>query len=156
MKNWLTFLVLMSFIRLQFVCCCGPIDHGHMESQPCTSAIACSALVENKCPCDHHTNTEFSKTATARSEASARIESQSMCECQICNQDHSHQPHLFAAEHLKIASSPSLSFESLVAQSSLPVEVASSDLRCSPRVWVSEKCLHNGISILCEFGRLRI
>ena len=148
MKNWLSFLVLASFIRLQFVCCCGSVDHVHTESQPyAVQAACCLAQVEHKCECGHqHTQPN----------SAGQIEVKSACGCQICNQDNSHLPHL-AAEHLRIVSSPKVRFEAMVVQQSLPiVVVADSDARHSWSSHVCEKCMQNDISILCRFGHLRI
>ena len=148
MKNWLCILVLVSFIRLQFVCCCGAIDLGYLELPACVSpGKNCPAAVERKCECSH---------PQARQASTERIEAKTACGCQFCDQDNSHAPHL-ATEHLKTVSSPKGPFESLVAQQSLPIIVgATADFRHSRSAGVSEKCLYNRISILCQFGHLRI
>jgi hypothetical protein len=153
-KNWLSFLVLVTFIRLQFVCCCGSIDHVHLESQPCLPHVACCpAESEHKCDCSHH----HAKPDSGERIGTLQIESKSSCGCQLCDQEHSHVPHLFAAEHLRIVSSPNVTFESLVAQQALPiVAIALSDFRYSRSSSNSGKCMHCEISILCQFGHLRI
>ena len=146
MKNWLTFLVLVTFIRLHFVCCCGSIDHGYSESQPCISQAACCPAVV-KCECSHqHSNLESTKPS----------EAQSACGCQCCNQEHSHLPHL-ATEHLRIVPSPNVNFASLVVQHLFPIAAVENFDYCHSRsCWLSENCFQNGISILCKFGHLRI
>lgn len=149
LKNWLTLLVLVAFIRLQFVCCCGSIDHGILESQPSTfsEAACCPTVVKHGCGCKHHeTNQNIAK----------QTETKSACRCTLCNQDHSHTPHL-ATEHLRAVPSPNVNYASLVVQQAMPaVPVASADHRSSRTFWLSEKSLHCGISILCQFGHLRI
>lgn len=148
MKNWLTFLVFVAFIRLQFVCCCGSVEHGNLESQLSVGqAVCCPAEMKCQCESSHH---------HSKPESTKQSEAKSACGCQSCNQDHSHLPHL-AAEHLRIVPSPNVNFASLVVQHWLPFAVvASSNYRHSRSCWLSEKCLYNGISILCKFGHLRI
>ena len=148
MKNWLHFLVLFAFVRLQFVCCCGSVDHVHLESQPyAVQAACCLAQVEHKCKCGHQ---------HAQPNSTYQIELKSACGCQFCNQDDSHLPHL-ASEHLQILSSQKVRFVAMDVQQSLPiVVVADSVARYSWSSHVCEKCMQNDISILCRFGHLRI
>ena len=160
MKNWLHFLVLFAFVRLQFVCCCGSIDHENLESQPSISQTAgCPAEMVSKCKCNHHAKSDChaKSVGLAKPVGTERIELKSACECLFCNQGHSHLPHFFAAEHLRIASSPKVGFESLVERQSLPtLVIATCDCRSASFGSVCDKCGQNGISILCEFGHLRI
>ena len=149
MKNWLSILVLVSFVRLQFVCCCGSIDPGNLASKPCVSqAASCPVEVKHKCECSHH---------HAKAVNIERIDAKSSCTCQLCNQEHSHVPHLFASEHLQIVSNPNIRFESPVDQQAL-LSIANplSDFGYARASWDCVKCLHNGIPILYEFGHLRI
>ncbi len=145
LKNWLTFLVLVAFIRLQF-CCCGSIDHGNFELLTSASpSVSCPA--EAKCQCSF----QHAKPKTEK-----QAESKSVCGRQLCNHDHSHVPHL-ATEHVLIVSSPNVNLASLIVQQSLPIAaLASSNDSQSRSSGRNEKCLHKGISILCEFGHLRI
>lgn len=149
LKNWLTLLVLVAFIRLQFICCCGAIHHAQFESQPCISQSASfQAEVKQNCGCSHH-HTDHAEPTLAK-------QAESACGCQFCDHDHSHLPHL-ATEHLRIVPSPNVDSASLVTLQSLPiVALSSSDRDHSQTSRPSEKCLHNGISILCKFGHLRI
>ncbi len=161
MKNWLCILVLVSFIRLQFVCC-GSVEH--WETHRCTCHTSAEpAKVKSVCHCcDLEAEQQASSsTDSARPNAVERIEASTACDCQYCTQDHSHLPHLFAARHLLAAqlrsvSSPRENIESLVAQQALPIiAVASSECNLRPR-FDRLNCLYKDVSILCQFGQLRI
>ncbi len=148
LKNWLSLLVLVAFVRLQFVCCCGSIDHGHFESLPCISQTESNpAEVKSQCTCSHH---------LSKSKGTERTRANLECGCQLCNHDHSHPPHL-ATEHLQLVSTPNVNLMSLVVDQSSPIfAVAGSNCGQSQSLLCNEKCLHNSISILCKFGHLRI
>jgi hypothetical protein len=155
--------VLVAFIRLQFVCCCGSFDHAHFESQPEVaqsvaeqSAAAQSSVAQN-CECKHHNSPpKVSNQANSTQANSTQADSKAACGCQLCEHDDSHAPHL-ATEHLRILPTPNVNFASLVEQRSMPLAVTfGSDDGCDWRYQLHEKCLHSGISILCQFGHLRI
>jgi len=161
LRNWLSLIVLVAFIRLQFVCCCGSFDHALFESQPevAQSAAALCSVAQN-CECKHHNSSpsrpELANENDSKQRNSKQVDSKAACGCQLCEHDDSHAPHL-ATDHLRILPTPTLNFASLVELRSMPLTVTcGSDDGCDWRYQLHEKCLHSGISILCQFGHLRI
>lgn len=171
MRTWLSLIVLVAFIRLQFVCCCGSFDHAHFESQPEVaqsageqsageqSAAELSPVAQN-CECKHHNSPpsrpELANETDWKQSDSKQADLKAACGCQLCEHDDSHAPHL-ATEHLRILPTPNVNFASLVEQRSMPFVVTfGSDDGCDWRYQPHKKCLHSGISILCQFGHLRI
>jgi hypothetical protein len=163
-KNWICFLVLASFIRLQFLCCCGPIGHALENESPRNLQAACApAKIETGCHkcCQHAVDAEpAGQNPSSQSpfgETAEQIEADTVCTCQLCNPDDPHQPHLYAAQHLRITSSPKFGVDSLVVNQSHPVTLAAGSLAEEGQLSAArEVSPSHCVSILCQFGHLRI
>ncbi len=163
MKNWLSLLILVSFIRLQFVCCCGSIEHGMLERSVAVSGDECcqpKGVSRCCCGCDA---AEKNAYQVLESSASLSIgtrnwpESSPSCECPLCKKGHSHLLHLFTAQHLRIASQAELRLDSLVLKNSLPSDILPDVKRLdSPRIANREIDATSGVSILYQLGRVLI
>ncbi|MCY2973174.1 MAG: hypothetical protein NTW52_00750 [Planctomycetota bacterium] len=53
MQRWVSFILLLAFIRLQLVCCCGAVGICCETASPCIQESSRVANALSTCPCDH-------------------------------------------------------------------------------------------------------
>ena len=165
MKNWVCTLLLVSFVRLQFVCCCGTIEHG-VASVPveCCADQSCSTPVASPCACKHNAAdgeaasqrhcTQVERTKQTQPSVVGSIASKSECGCQLCRQG-SHLPHLFVSQHLRIASQQEFGAW-LVVKNAASFTDTTPEPRAAVLATTELVTLDGGVSILCRLGRLLI
>lgn len=179
MKNWVCVFVLVAFVRLQFVCCCGSIEHGVTHSTDtnccveqcppsgsCLPQDQCLPKVDHGCSCQHHSSRGLTAVinveavapqiqfAEFQSTESGWIGSKSDCDCQRCK-GCSHLPHLHAS-YLRMASSQEFDGKSLARKSASSLAGWSVPPRAGAFIAARTIQVENGVSILCQLGRLLI
>ncbi len=54
LRNWITVLLLCSFLRLQFVCCCGAVGHCDSTNEPISDVQTDKQHSKASCSNSHH------------------------------------------------------------------------------------------------------
>lgn len=169
MKNWVSLLILVSFVRLQFICCCGPIAHGIVEPTivgiVSADSECCVTIVEPKCRCNQHAAEKPSAQALSSSQNSSHAtpswvgsaEAADGCECKLCKHRLAHLPHLFLAQRVRVASQSQLPLELFVVTHAWP-SASLAELKRLDRSHRAdpEAEAKSGVGILYQLGRLLI
>jgi len=129
MNRWVSYLLLLSLVRLQFVCCCGEIVHFDESVNPSRpDAHSCCSELSGCCN-----------------------------ECDECDHDHPHHHQLLLLNAPKLATSSKLNLESLVITRPLLATCISHSETQSSTGFVPLKT-HTvcAVGALKLFGQLRI
>jgi hypothetical protein len=103
MQRWVSFVLLLAFIRLQLVCCCGSVGICCETVRPSfqESVRAASALSTRHCPCDHDHQVSDVSDVSHRDSDDRDIFDESDIECEITSHDgkpHSQSHYFYLSE----------------------------------------------------------
>ena len=156
MNHWVSYLLLISIVRMQFVCCCGSIVHLELEYE--------ASAVEKHSHCDSHVTSHGSKWCSDHQKLRSVPD---LC-LEPCHdgsgcdhgQDGPHQHHLHVLHAAMMPSSPQQSIDRVVlspldpfVDTTIGVESIKSSV-LSFATWHLQ--FFSNISILTLFGQLRI
>jgi hypothetical protein len=166
MGRWFTYILLLSFIRLQFVCCCGSFLHCNgLNADSAAEQHACCEGESSACHRMTKDNHEDHDADAASELHACDLASVEVCfhptlKCNCCTQEdsrRSHRHHLHSLESSLVYLSSKVSPESLVVIFAMPIGHVW-DIRepTNLRFLAAHSPLVPRKSILARLGQLRI
>ncbi len=86
MRRWVSFILLLAFIRLQLVCCCGSVGICCETASACIQESVRAANVLSTCPCDHDHQVDDVSGASHQDSDSQDLSDESEMEWEIASQ----------------------------------------------------------------------